>query len=340
MANVQKYTRGACGHLFKHFERAKDKDGNYIQFKNEQIDTSKSHLNYNLAEHDMRQGEVIHKRIQDGVRLMNRKDVNVMCSWVITQPTDFVGDSKDFFKATYEFMSQRYGKENVISAYVHLDEKTPHMHFAFCPIVPDLKRGGFKFHAKSVIDLKELNKFHSDLNKHLEEREMPCSILNESTKQGNKSIAELKRGTAINELNTILSQIDINNSVMKSLETQITAFKDSIMTIDEVNRIDLSKDFLGRFKCISEHDIKMLKATASRINEVELENRNLRTENNLLKKSQTLSLDEKLKSLQNEKELEHCKALLSILSDLQISQLEKRLVQNKSKKIIIGQHER
>ena len=34
MAHVAKYTRGAVGHLFKHFERAKDEKGDYIKFSN------------------------------------------------------------------------------------------------------------------------------------------------------------------------------------------------------------------------------------------------------------------------------------------------------------------
>ena len=49
MAHVAKYSKGALGHMFAHYERAKDKDGEYIKFGNEDIDTNKSHLNYNLA---------------------------------------------------------------------------------------------------------------------------------------------------------------------------------------------------------------------------------------------------------------------------------------------------
>ena len=39
-------------------------------------------------------------------------------------------------------------KENVISAYVHFDEVTPHMHYAFVPVVEDKKKGGYKLSAK------------------------------------------------------------------------------------------------------------------------------------------------------------------------------------------------
>ena len=46
---------------------------------------------------------------------------------------------KQFFELSYKFLSERYGEQNVISAYVHMDETTPHMHFLFIPIVDDKK---------------------------------------------------------------------------------------------------------------------------------------------------------------------------------------------------------
>lgn len=49
MANAQKYTRAACGHLAAHYERRKDEKGEYIKFGNQDIDPQKTHLNYNLA---------------------------------------------------------------------------------------------------------------------------------------------------------------------------------------------------------------------------------------------------------------------------------------------------
>lgn len=49
MANAQKYTRAACGHLAAHYERRKDEKGEYIKFGNQDIDPQKTHLNYNLG---------------------------------------------------------------------------------------------------------------------------------------------------------------------------------------------------------------------------------------------------------------------------------------------------
>ena len=49
MANAQKYTRAACGHLAAHYERRKDEKGEYVKFGNQDIDPQKTNLNYNLA---------------------------------------------------------------------------------------------------------------------------------------------------------------------------------------------------------------------------------------------------------------------------------------------------
>lgn len=121
-----------------------------------------------------------------------------MCSWVLTAPKDLPEtEQADFLKASYEFMANRYGRENVISAYVHLDEASPHVHFAFIPVAVDKKRGGYKVSAKEVINKHELQVFHQELSKYLEKAlGHSVGVLNGETKGGNKTIAELKEKSA------------------------------------------------------------------------------------------------------------------------------------------------
>lgn len=228
MANCQKYTKSATGHLTKHFERGKDANGDYIKFGNQDIDTQKSDLNYNLApEHD--QIEFIRQRCSE-VQCLNRKDVNVMCSWVVTAPKNLdQGEEKAFFKHTYDFLDNRYGKKNVISAYVHLDEKSPHMHFAFVPVAFDKNKGIEKVSAKEVITRNDLQSFHKDLEKHLERTlGHEVDILNEATKEGNKSIDELKRGTAIEEVSKIKQKV---SKIVSKAQEEAKAIEDSIIPL-------------------------------------------------------------------------------------------------------------
>ena len=144
VANVQKFTRAASGHLCAHFERGKDENGEYIRFGNQNIDVERTSLNYNLApDHDGGQIAFIQRRTSE-VKCLNRADVNVVCSWVVTLPRDF-GRGKEFFKESYRFLADRYGENNVISAHVHKDENQPHMHFA-CLIRP--YTGGNSFYGR------------------------------------------------------------------------------------------------------------------------------------------------------------------------------------------------
>lgn len=172
MANRQKYTRGALGHLLAHFERKKDEQGNYYKFNNISIDVNQTNKNYNLAAVDqpLPQNDFIHKRMHD-VKCLNRKDVNVMMTWCVTLPQQMLTKSPEeqekFFRSSYAFLAKRYGKENVISAYVHMDETTPHMHFAYTPVYYDVKKNEYKFSAKVVGSKKDLVTFHGDIDKYL-----------------------------------------------------------------------------------------------------------------------------------------------------------------------------
>lgn len=220
MAHCKKFNRAASGHMFKHFEREKDEEGNYVKFSNENIDLSRTHLNYNLAPARESQGDFVRQRCSE-VKCQNRKDVNVMCSWIVTAPQDLPEQEHElFFKSTYEFLSERYGKENVVSAYVHMDELTPHMHFAFVPVVFEKKHNRYKVSSKEAVDLKELKIFHGELSAHLERvLKHPVGILNEATIEGNKSIAELKRKSAAEKLQQASAEA---SKIVTEAKTKVT----------------------------------------------------------------------------------------------------------------------
>lgn len=200
MAHVKKYTMSAVGHMANHYGRSDvGQAAEYIIRGNENIDPNLTPLNYNLAAEDQQlpQVDFIHKRMGE-IRVQKRADVNVLCDWVITQPKELPTDrSRDFFESVYAFMRDRYGERNVISAYVHMDETTPHMHFAFMPIVADRRRGGEKLCAKELLTRKELQTFHNDLQNAVErDLGIEVHLLNGATQDGNKSITELKRALA------------------------------------------------------------------------------------------------------------------------------------------------
>lgn len=200
MAHLQKYTKTQLG-ITAHYDRSR-------QSKRENIDRAKTCENYNLAPcRDCSQGEYIAERLKN-VKIQNRSDVNYICDWIVTMPKDLdTARQAEFFRTVYEYCNNKYGGENgknVVSAYVHLDEATPHMHFCFLPVVADKRRGGEKLSSKIAVGgPKDLQNFHINLQKFCTERlKTQVNILNDATREGNKSINDLKRGTATAKIKT------------------------------------------------------------------------------------------------------------------------------------------
>lgn len=80
MVHLQKNTIAAKGHLFDHYSRnTNEKQYKYVYRGNDSIDPDRTHLNYNLAPDQRPQGQILKERLSE-VKVLKRKDVNVMCS--------------------------------------------------------------------------------------------------------------------------------------------------------------------------------------------------------------------------------------------------------------------
>lgn len=195
MAHVAKYTNTQCGHLLNHYNRANEKDCNR---SNEDIDKTRTKENYNLMEREETPQEIYKNRL-DELYNLGRADVKTMFDWVITLPKDYQGDSREFFIHTTDFLNARYGANNCVGAFVHLDEKQPHMHYSSIPAVEDKNPNHEqqeKVCAKEVLTRNDLQTFHDDLQRYLRER-MPdreINIISGITKeQGrNMTVKEIK----------------------------------------------------------------------------------------------------------------------------------------------------
>ena len=187
--NLEKYDRGAVTRMFAHYDRSHPGSKS-------SIDTAKTALNYNAAAEDqpLAQHDFLDKRLSQ-VKVQNRKDVNVMCDWVITAPQTLEEHEYDtFFRETYRFMSGRYGKENVISAYVHMDETQPHMHFSFIPVTMDKKKHRPKVCAKELLNKQELRTIHDDISAYMTEVfRRHIGMRNGATALGNVTVDTLRK---------------------------------------------------------------------------------------------------------------------------------------------------
>ena len=195
MAHVKSYKVGGAIGVLKHDERS---EHDHIQKrKNDSIDKSRTHLNYNLAA--KRSGTLMQhiKRVCDenNVHLNNRKDLNVMCSWIVTAPkTVKPTELPLFFKTCFDFLEKKYGKQYTLSATVHMDETTPHLHYCFTPVGLDKKNNRLTVSSKLVLSRSHLRTFHKELESELKTvfgREL--GVENGATKKGNQTVAQLKQ---------------------------------------------------------------------------------------------------------------------------------------------------
>ena len=239
--NCEKFTRNQSGNILVHCDRS---DPNRT-YKNQEIDHSKTYLNYNLApEHTgMTDYEFMKKRCEE-FKVLKRKDVNWLVSWVITMPTDYKGNKALFFREAYNFMANRYGKGNVVSAYVHLDETSPHMHFCFVPVIFDKKKQEYKVNAKQCINKVELKQIHPEMQEYLENKlQTKVNILNGATAEGNKTVEQLKNEEKIKEKAIVELIQNPTEEIKKSVIEQIPVEQKENIIEEE---IEIIKNELNR----------------------------------------------------------------------------------------------
>lgn len=240
MAHISKFNKASSGRLCCHYER----EGSY---EKEHIDNSLTHLNYNLAPEGNK--ERLNQRL-DELYVMNRKDVKVLADCVVTLPKDVLEqDRGKFFKETYEFLKDRYGGEkNVVSAYVHMDEKTPHMHFAFVPVAWDDKRQREKVYAKGVLNKQDFKTLHIDLDNHITKKlGYQVEIMNEKTKKGNKTVAELKKETLYEQNREIDKKLESLDKA-RSLIYEVEEAQKSIKSVPFTNKVLIDKDTFNKIQ--------------------------------------------------------------------------------------------
>ena len=143
-------------------EKENERDENYKSTRNPQIDKSKTRLNYHTVPHEKKYLPFIDERIKQlSPKRKIKDDAVLVTSFILGSDKEFferitAEQQKQFFADCTFFFSERYGKENVVSAVVHLDESTPHLHFNLMPVI----RG--RLCAKELFDRTALRELQTD----------------------------------------------------------------------------------------------------------------------------------------------------------------------------------
>lgn len=125
---------------------------------NANINGSRTGLNYNLTDGDAM--ERFHARLEQCSYRKQKNNVRLE-EIVLTAPKNVTEqDMGRFFKTAYRALQGLTGgANNVVSAWVHMDETTPHMHLDFVPAV--MVDGTLKLSAKTLMDRDKLKVLHT-----------------------------------------------------------------------------------------------------------------------------------------------------------------------------------
>ena len=266
-----KHKLGNLSYVSRHNERQNQEYGN------KDIDTSRSAENYHLHKPLEQSYEKELLRLRDendlkgNLRLTGKKQSNVACEFLITSDNDYfrkIGESETrrYFQSAYDFACQRVGEKNIISAVVHMDETTPHMHLTYIPVVDG--------HSKKHGDIKKINcsefwkgfnsygKLQDDFHRFITQRgfdlERGIRNVDREEKKDHIALEDYK-------LQTVRSRVNELASIEQKLQGQIIALEDRFkgreLTANELHQIQPAKGVMG-IKNVTIEDIENLKKTA------------------------------------------------------------------------------
>ena len=164
--HMDKFKKEAVRGIQSHNERERE------SHSNPDIDYERSAANYELQDHAPESyAEAIQNHIDDLLLVKAvRKDAVHMCGLIVSSDSAFFEklspeETRRFFEESKAFLTEFVGAENVISAKVHMDERTPHMHFLHVPVTPD-----GRLNANKIYTRESLKKLQTELPAYLQSR--------------------------------------------------------------------------------------------------------------------------------------------------------------------------
>ena len=132
-----KYKGPEISNIEAHNERTKEKYAS-----NPDVDLSRSKDNFHIIQPTDKYRAMSEALIKQYECPRVRSDsVRLVETLITASPEFFKGKKKSeirgFFEHAVGFLKQELGEDRLVSAVVHMDEKTPHMHVSFVPITED-----------------------------------------------------------------------------------------------------------------------------------------------------------------------------------------------------------
>ncbi|MED0665619.1 MobV family relaxase, partial [Bacillus badius] len=217
-----------------HMEKMKAYDLKGMQFHhqreresrtNPDIAKERSRENYDLVnenpiDFNQRVKEIIESQ-KTGTR-KTRKDAVLVNELLVTSDREFFDrldpdETRKFFKDSLTFFQERYGKQNIAYAVVHMDEKTPHMHMGVVPM-----RDG-RLQSKNVFNRQELLWLQDKFPEHMQKMGFELERGEKGFDREHLSVQDFKRKTAKEQLEKEIA----------SLEKKLSGKKNELLILNE-----------------------------------------------------------------------------------------------------------
>ena len=260
---------------------------------NEDIKKKLSHLNYDLIEcssYKKKINEELERRYKVNKSL--RKDANLCVEVIFTSDKEFFDkltpeQERLYFEKSLEFLKEFAGEKNIISATVHKDETTPHLHAVFMPLTDD-GRLNYKDFINTKYDLINLqDKYHEKMREYFPELERGKS--SKETKKKHLSVEDFKLKQLEKDLEKLQKEKKETEIQIQNVEKQIKDFY-TVKTIVEN---------IEERKAIFSDSYKLKKDELTELTALATTSEKNRDENKVLRKKKT-ELEEDLKVTQKE----------------------------------------
>ena len=256
-----KYKGPEIGHIEAHNERAKEKYAS-----NPDVDTARSHLNFHLVMPERKYRAEAEKQIAAAGCRTRSDSVRVVEALVTASPEFFKGKKKSEVKAYFtealDFIQKYQSKDTIISAVVHMDEKTPHMHLCFVPLTEDKRLS-----AKEIVgNKKKLTWWQDEFWKHMVKKYPDLERGESASETGRTHIPPrlFKEAVHLNRMKDQIMAIlnDSNLFNKKAKAEELEALLDKYIPGVEIMRTKLKK-YDKTYKELTEENAELEKKLSS-----------------------------------------------------------------------------
>lgn len=301
-----------------------DAQGSYIHndrrskgHSNKDIDPTRTHLNFWCKKNELTYIKEFDKMKKEyDLKGTIRSNSNIMCEMMITSDNAFFNkigleETKRYFTESYKFVCnyKNLGEKYIVSAAVHLDETTPHMHLVYIPVIHTKDKDGNEIDKICCRDFwkgrdsyRELqNAFHKYITSKGFDLERGLPV--EETGAKHEKIEDLKKLTNFENTKKVLDNIklelpetpDINDIKLiklnrEKVENEIIKPKDNMIEKLYNEKVSLQKELLKQVNLVNEAEKYQKERDSILANNKELHNTVEHLEHEYKKKNNTLDL--------------------------------------------------